>query len=144
MDAIGNNAIDLMNKILDEVCGNYKDALFVACSMVEMDKPKVKRKRGRPVELVYPDNVNKLGLGLPKTLRRKLAKSSKIGAPQKYDYGGRTTTHMAEIVWRIHRLSPDKPTRMGAARSLLKSMSFYKNEKQVKQLADLASRVSSD
>lgn len=131
--------IDRMNQILFEVGGDYKSALFVACGLVEIAKPKAKPKRGRPVELVYPDNINKRGLGISKTLKRKLAKSSKIGAPQKYDLKGMPTKTLAKKI-AYKKLSGNYKSFAAAARAVSKEMGLPSDISRIKQLADLAAR----
>jgi len=140
MDAeIKTNIIDLMNRILNEVDSDYKKALFVACGLVETAHSKKNTRRGRPVELVYPDNVNKRGLGISKTLKRKLAKSTKIGAPQKYDLKGMPTKTLAKKIAYI-KISGNHSSYRDAAKAVSKAMGLPCDTKRIKQLAELAGR----
>ena len=143
-------AANLKRGLIEAVGGDVEKAFSFACEALvaqEVEKVEVsplKRKRGRPEEFWY-SNEQKLGLPLPKRYIRERKKlvPNKIGAPQKYSYGGLSTKTIANIVWYAHQKQPEMNWRE-LTRNVLKARGFYVVEKQVKQIAELASRVDPD
>lgn len=140
---IKDNAISLMQRILDEVGENYKDGLFVACALIGMNTLKIKQKRGRPSSLVYSDVVNKRGLGRPKSLIQNIDRSSKVGAPQKYDLKGMPTRTLARcIAFRNKRDNLTNYREAARLESIARGLTV--EHKRIKQLAELAKRIDSE
>jgi len=120
----------------------YREIVSVYRKLFDMMPPlnSPRKRRGRPNEYTYPFGGNR-GLRVPKSLLRgQTPKTGKVGAPQKYDYGNLTTKVVAMEVAVFSKEHPDLSMRE-CVRHVLGQKGIEYNQKQVKQLADLAGRI---